>query len=307
MHSPILVTCSRGTVGSQVVKQLTASGRQVKAGVHAAPTEAGTSASVQEVHCDFSKPISVRRALEGVQAVMLITPVCPESADYAMAFIDEAKQAGVRQIVRLSGAIAADESGAALGRWHRAAEDHLVTSGIDYSILRPTLFMQNFATYYRPDSLGYLYVACGAGRANYVDARDVAESAVRIIEGGQSTNMRQLLTGPAPLSSGEVAAALSASAGRKIASAQITPRQAALAMRLMGMPQWAVAAFKEIHELMWAGFYASSPSDAMARLLEGPPRSIQKFAADYSDAFATGGAGWASSIAARLLVRVAPR
>jgi uncharacterized protein YbjT (DUF2867 family) len=261
---------------------------------------------VQEVIFDFDQKASVQRALVGVETVLLITPVCPESAEYAVQFIDEAKRSGVRHIVRLSGLIAGSSSETMLGRWHASAEDHLVRSGIAYSILRPTLFMQNFATYYRPDAMGYFYVASGAGRANYVDVRDVAEVAARLIEHGPISSEPFTVTGPAGLPSSDVAHALSAAAGRKIVSGRITPRQAALAMRLMGMPRWAVAAFRQIHELMCEGFY-DRVSDAVMEQTNRQPRPFTLFASDYASVFAGRGAGWASSLAAQMLVRVAPR
>jgi uncharacterized protein YbjT (DUF2867 family) len=306
MKHPVLVTCSRGTVGTSVVQRLAAAGVGVRAGVHALSREATKTPLVSEVICDFEQRASVQRALADVESVILITPVCPESAEYAARFIDEAKQTGVRHIVRLSGLIAASGSETTLGQWHASAEGHLVQSGIAHSILRPTLFMQNFATYYRPDALGYFYVASGTGRASYVDARDVAEVAAHLIEHGPVSSEPLTLTGPAALHSSDAAHALSVVAGRKIVNGRITPRQAALAMRLMGMPGWAVAAFRQIHDLMCDGFY-DCVSDAVMEKTNAQRRPFERFASDYASVFAGRGAGWASSIAAQVLVRVAPK
>jgi uncharacterized protein YbjT (DUF2867 family) len=306
MKHPILVTCSQGAVASRVIPRLASAGVGVKAGVRTLRREAGNTPFVQPVVCDFAQRASVQRALAEVETVFLVTPVSPKSADHAAQFIDEAREAGVRHIVRLSGMIAASGTETLLGRWHASTEDHLARSGIPCSILRPTLFMQNFATYYRPDAMGFFYVACGSGRANYVDVRDVAEVATHLVERGAACPAPLTLTGPAALRVGEVADALSAAAGRSIVSGRITPRQAALAMRLMGMPRWAVAGFRQIHELMCEGFY-DSVSGAVPEQTGRPPRSFARFASDHASVFAGRGAGWTSSLAARALVRVAPR
>jgi uncharacterized protein YbjT (DUF2867 family) len=237
---------------------------------------------------------------------VLITPVCPESAEYAIRFIDIAKSCGVQHVVRISGAIAELGSSTMLGSWHRSVEEHLSRSGLSFSVVRPTLFMQNFASYYRPDSLGYFYLPSGEGRANYIDARDIADVVVHLIQTGVESTAPLLLTGPAPLHRTEVARLFSAATGRKIRSGRITPRQAALGMRLMGLPRWAVGAFREVHELICEGFYESR-SDVVLEKSWHQPRSLSVFACDNAAAFETPNAGWASSLAAKVLVGLAPR
>ena len=69
------------------------------------------------------------------------------------------KARGVTRIVKLSAIGSDSEPGIQLGRWHRAIERHLESSGLGYTILRPNNFMQNFMGYYPPDKQGNLYVA----------------------------------------------------------------------------------------------------------------------------------------------------
>jgi uncharacterized protein YbjT (DUF2867 family) len=304
-HS-ILVTCSHGTVGNKTVQRLAAAGLRLRAGVHAMKAVPTATGNVQPVLCDFDQRASVQRALAGVETALLITPVCPAAVDYAARFIDDARECGVRHVVRLSAVVATSNTSAMLGQWHASTELHLVRSGIAHSILRPTLFMQNFATYYRPDSLGYFYVASGMADANYIDARDVADVAAHLLEHGPRSDGPLMLTGPASLCSSDVAVALSQAAGRQIMNGRITPRQAAVAMRLIGMPGWATTAFRQIHELMCEGFYDCT-SFAVLEETGRTPRTIARFASDHKAFFASPGSGWANSLAARLLLRIAPR
>jgi uncharacterized protein YbjT (DUF2867 family) len=304
MKHTVLVTCARGTVGAETVGRLASAGLDVKAGVRTAGELGMRHPRVREVVCDFENRSSLQAALDGVQSLVLITPVDPASADYAARSIDAAKVAGVQHIVRLSGAIAT-LADTALGSWHASAESHLARSGIPHSVLRPTLFMQNFATYYRPDSLGYFYVASGDACANYVDVRDVADVAAHLVETRAVSTSPLLITGPEPIRSKDVALCLSAVSGRTIRSGRISPRQAALAMRLMGLPRWAVAAFRQIHELICEGFYDCT-SNAVSHAVARPPRSVSEFASDHAATFADPGAGWPASLGARILLHLAP-
>jgi uncharacterized protein YbjT (DUF2867 family) len=305
MEPRVLVTCANGTVGSEVVARLLAAGRSVRAGVRrkawAKESERSGGATVE---CDFERTETLKRALCDIDSAVLITPVSPRSVDDAIRFIDLARRAGVRRIVRLSGAIASDTSGAALGRWHRAAEEYLTASGLEHVVVRPTLFMQNFIRYYRPDALGNIYLPSGAARINHVDAHDVAQVLANLAAPGAAGAGRTFLaTGPQALCAAELAVVLSDAAGRSVRSARIAPRQAAIAMRTMGMPLWAVRAFQEVHELMRDGFY-DFDAPTIAQICNRPPCSFTAFARREAGLLRQPGAGFAMSIAARFLVRL---
>ena len=60
--------------------------------------------------------------------------------------VDEAKRAGVQRIVKLSVYGAAEEA-FTFARWHRGVEKHIEASGLAWTFLRPSGFMQNFFNY----------------------------------------------------------------------------------------------------------------------------------------------------------------
>jgi uncharacterized protein YbjT (DUF2867 family) len=62
--------------------------------------------------------------------------------------VKEAKKNDVKYIVKLSVMGADAEPGNTIGRLHRQEERIIKESGIPYSFLRPTAFMQNFVNYY---------------------------------------------------------------------------------------------------------------------------------------------------------------
>ena len=59
-------------------------------------------------------------------------------------------------------------------RSHAEVESHLRHSGIAYTIVRATVFMQNHLQLLAGRGKGVIYGASGEGKASLVDARDVA-------------------------------------------------------------------------------------------------------------------------------------
>jgi hypothetical protein len=119
----ILITGASGTVGSEVVKALAASGARMRAGYRTRPQN--VPAGVESVALDYERPETIRPALAGVEAVFLLSSsVQPERN-----VVDEARCAGVKRIVKLSVLGAAQEA-FSFARWHRPVERHIEASGL---------------------------------------------------------------------------------------------------------------------------------------------------------------------------------
>src|SRR5207247_7680133 len=99
---------------------------------------------------DFENEKTFAELLEGVDKVFLLPPLMPNQVEVANAFVDAAKRAGVRHIVKLS-AMGADASPPyTFGNWHGANEHHIRASGLASPLLRPNYFSQRFVTYFPP-------------------------------------------------------------------------------------------------------------------------------------------------------------
>ena len=99
----ILVTGATGNVGSRVVHELRGRGAPVRALVRDAARGADRlGAGVELAVGDFADPASMRRALAGVDAVLLSCGNQPAQAELEAAAIDAADAAGVRRVVKLS-------------------------------------------------------------------------------------------------------------------------------------------------------------------------------------------------------------
>ena len=116
----ILVTGATGTVGSEVVKQLTSissssssSGHKIRAAVHsknkADKLKQFDDKRVEIVELDYTKPETVSDALNKVDKLYLQTLPVPDVTDICFNLVKEAKKNNVKYIVKLS-AMGADSS-----------------------------------------------------------------------------------------------------------------------------------------------------------------------------------------------------
>lgn len=288
MSNTILVTGATGTVGTQVVRALNEkAGVQIRVGVRDLATSASLKSDrVTPVALDWSQPETVHAALAGVDRAFLLTPFVPNQVEIGMAFVDAAKKAGVRHLVKLS-AIGCDiEPGIQLGRWHRAIEKHVEASGLPWTFLRPNNFMENFIGYYPPQADGNIYLPFGDASVSWIAARDIgAVAAVALTEDvSKHAGKAYTLTGSEALSVKQVAAQLSTATGRTINYVDVPEEGARNAMLAAQMPAWMVDAMMELHAIDKAG-YAAEVTPVVEQLLGRAPQKLADFARENAAAW----------------------
>src|SRR5437764_5338503 len=204
MAETILVTGATGTVGSEVVKQLSAKGETIKAAVRSANDNTfGNLSGVQVVQIDYNKPDALATAFKGVEKLFLLTPFQSNMVDLTSNLVSEAKNARIKYIVKQSVMGADSEPGITPGLLHRQAEKIIEESGIPFTFLRPNFFMQNFVNFYSPmiKSQRALYSPAGDAKVSFVDVRDIAAVAVQaLISDNQHKGKAYNITGPEALS-----------------------------------------------------------------------------------------------------------
>ena len=250
MAETILVTGATGTVGSEVVKQLLLSAKGpkeeniiVKAAARAANEDTFRNLGVQAVELDYNKPDTLSAALRGVDKLFLLTPFQSNMVDLTSNLVNEAKNAGVKYIVKQSVLGADAEPGITPSRLHRQAEKIIEESGIPFTFLRPNFFMQNFITFYSHfiKTQGAFYVPAGDAKASFVDVRDIAAVAVQALLSGSSKNSESNhtrkaydITGGEALSYGQTAEILSKEIGKTMKYVNISDEDARKGMKDMG-------------------------------------------------------------------------
>ena len=283
--SAILVTGAGGTVGTQVVKSLGAAGVPFRAAYHSeAKAAAARRDEIDAVRVEYGEPDTVRQALRGMSALILIGPVSERLVELESAVIAQAAAAGVKRIAKLS-VWRASEEGYAFARWHRACEKQVEASGIPYTFLRPNGFMQNFVTYHGESirTQSAIFLAAGHSKSSFIDVRDIAEVAVKVLAEPGHEGRAYDLSGPESLSYHQVANSLSIAAGRKISYVNVTEETLRGALAGQGYPAWLIDALVELQRYENDGL-SSDVLGSVQQILGRRATSFDRFARDYKSA-----------------------
>ncbi len=140
--------------------------------------------------------------MQGIRAAYGATSDEEHAVAEFQGFLDLAKLAGVERVVRLSAMSADPQAKSDLSRRHGLREKALEKSGLAWTHLRPTWFMQMMLEY-APD--GRLDLPGGDGRIGWIDTRDIAAVAVAALTQDGHVGKIHELTGPAALSYQELA------------------------------------------------------------------------------------------------------
>jgi uncharacterized protein YbjT (DUF2867 family) len=281
----ILVTGATGKVGREVVRQLSAAAVPLRALVRD-PVRAShiRLPGVEIAVGDLARPESLDAALAGVDRMFLCSAADPGQVDLQRNGIEAARRAGVQRVVKVSVAGGPD-AGTQIGRWHWTTEKELEASGLGFTMLRPTLYMQQMLVYAPAiASSGAFAAPLGAGEVAVVDARDVAAvAACALTEDGHDRKIYDL-TGPEALSFDAMGEAIGAATGRKVAYVHVPPEYARKQMLADGVPRW----LADDMLVLFASFregYGAAVSDTVQRVTRQKPRTFAAFARDSAPAF----------------------
>jgi uncharacterized protein YbjT (DUF2867 family) len=179
---PLILTMgAAGKFAGMVVPELARRGANVRGFVRRsdeidAPKAAGAT---EAVIGDLTDQASVRTAMEGVNQVFYIAPAfLPNEAEVGIRVVEAAKGAGVKRFV-FSSVIHPVLAELANHAAKAPVEDAVLSSGMEFTFLHPTLFFQSFAAgWRRVVESGVLAEPWSVEtRFSRVDYRDVAETA----------------------------------------------------------------------------------------------------------------------------------
>jgi len=234
MAETILVTGATGTLGSEVVRQLSNSTDvNIKAAARSVEKIKNLEGDkVKAVPIDYNKPESLKEALKNVDKLFLLTPDVPTAHELASNLVNEAKKAGVKYIVKQSVLGADEDADVGIMRQHRRAEKTIEESGIPYTFLRPNEFMQNFINFqgHSIKNNNVFYIPAQEAKVSIVDVRDIAAVAVEALTDNNGNvihkNKAHLITGPEAISYYQAADILTTETGKKIDYVSISDEDA---------------------------------------------------------------------------------
>lgn len=274
----ILVLGANGTVGSELSRLLAAQGETVVKATSRAPTAA------DQVQLDLRNHAGLSTAFNGVDRAFFLSPPGYTNQDVLLTpLIDEAKARGLKKVVLMSAMGANADESAPL----RKAERHLEASGLAYNIIRPNWFMQNFNTFWLQGirSAGQIFLPVGSAKGSFIDARDIAAVAARLLTSDTFANRDFDLTGSLALDHNEVAAILSQASGKPIGFTDIPPDAMLTALKEAGLPQDYAEFLLVILGYFKAG-YAERTTDHVQEITGQAPRTLAQYASDYKASWA---------------------
>jgi uncharacterized protein YbjT (DUF2867 family) len=282
MTAVVLVTGATGTVGRHVVGALADRDVTVRSGVRdpdAVPDELAAAGTA--VAFDFTKPETWGAALADVDAVFVVRPPGVDEAD-VKSFVDAVGRVGVDRVAYLS-ALGAETN--VLIPHHRI-EKRIAATGVDYTLLRASFFMQNLLEVHRRDVVerDEIFVPAGRGETSFVDARDVGEAAAVVLTEPGHADRAYDITGPEALDYGQVAAVFGDVLGRRVTYPNPSLVTYARRMRRRGHPLGFVALTCGIYTVARLGL-AGRVTDDSRRLLGRSPRRMRAFVEDHADDF----------------------
>lgn len=218
-------------------------------------------------------------ALEGVDTVFMVSG--HEAADRLeqhRAFVDAAVTAGVRQLVYLSFVGASATSGFTLGRDHAATEEHIRSSGLDWTFLRDNFYAEivpHFA-----DDAGVIRGPAGSGRFAAVSQRDVGAVVAHVLlDPREHIGRTYDLTGPEALTFDDATAILRHITGRPYRFVDETEDEARASRAHLGAPDWQVDAWISTYTAIRDGELRHVSGD-IGRLLGRPATSFDEAIAE---------------------------
>ena len=283
----ITVTGSTGTIGSELVRLLSAAGVDIRA-LHRDVRKTRTLPNVAWVRADLEDTRGLKVALDRTDRLFLLTGNEPDFARTQIGVVRAAEELGVRHVVKLSALGASDHSRSTIAREHWAVEQALLSTRLQWTILRPHAFMQNWlgdvAEWVRAE--GVIYAPIGDARVPFIDTRDIAVVAAEVLLHAEAhVGQKYVLTGGEAVGYADLADALSEATGRTIAYRPITMEEARARLTARGVAPTTIDAMLAIAAYQRAGGPTATISPNVERILGRPPRTIRDFARDYASRF----------------------
>ena len=259
---PILVIGGTGKTGRRVAARLQQRGLPVRIG-----SRNGTPPFDWEDRSTWAPALQGARAAYVSFYPDIAVPGAPEEiAELARV----ALAGGTRRLVLLSGR--GEEEA-------ERAEQELIASGADWTIVRCSWFSQNFSEDYFRDHVmaGELALPVGDVPEPFVDADDIADVAVAALTDDRHIGELYELTGPRLLTFADAAGEIGAAAGRDVRVAPVSEHEFADGLAHHGVPGDVISLLRYLFTVVLDGRNASL-ADGVQRALGRPARDFREFA-----------------------------
>ncbi|HET7723044.1 MAG TPA: SDR family oxidoreductase [Propionibacteriaceae bacterium] len=216
---------------------------------------------------------SARRALQGVDLLFMVSGA--ESVDRLAqhrTFVEAAAEAGVRHVVYTSFLGASPDATFTLARDHWHTEQYLRSSGMAWTFLRDSLYLDLLPAFAGED--GVIRGPADDGRFGGVARADVARVATTVLREPEAhAGATYDLTGPEAITLDEAAATITRVTGREYRFENETLEGAYASRAVYGAPQWQLDAWVSTYVAIARGELAAV-TDTVERLTGRRPLSL---------------------------------
>lgn len=281
---PILITGATGNVGREIINLLHKAGYPVRAGVVSIEEAQQLPVVVPWEIFDFTNPATYPAAFADVEKMFLMRP--PHITNIQRDIepvLTYAAQAGVKHIVFLS-LLGAEKNSFVP---HAKIEKCLLTGPVPYTLLRCGFFMQNLSTTHRQDIQEHsdIFIPAGQGKTAFIDVRDIAAAAAKILTEPGHEQKAYPLTGSQAFDYHEVARLMSQELGRPITYSNPSLPHFVWRFWRRGYPLRYVSVVAAIYITTRFGA-AATATPHLCDLLGREPISLTQFVHDYASAWA---------------------
>lgn len=261
----IAVTGATGQLGRLVLDELLTN--HEPAALVAVVRDAGKAGElrargVQVRVADYSDPASLEVALTGVDKLLLISgsEVGSRVAQHANV-INAAKAAGVNFIAYTS-VLAADTTDLILAPEHKATEELIRASGLEYTFLRNGWYTENYVqTVATARQTGAVVAAAGDGRVASAARADYAAAAAEVLSSAGHEGRVYELSGDCAWDFKELATALTEIAGREVVYQPVTAAELVEILTSAGFDQGTAGFLAALDAGTQAGLLAAVTGD----------------------------------------------
>ncbi|CAN5683418.1 NAD(P)H-binding protein [soil metagenome] len=264
-NNTTLVLGATGKTGRRVAARLR---------LHGVPVRAASRSS--ETAFNWSEPDGWDAALQGVSAVYVVPPSVPGPVHQ---FVARAEAAGVQRLVLLSGRGSDTWGDSTFGLDMRSAEEAVRQSSLEWTVLRPNNFYQNFdeELFHAPVVAGSLALPAGEVPEPFIDIEDVADVAAKVLlEPGRHTGQVYELTGPRSITFAEAVDLISRAAGRPVTYQQISTSEYIAALVEDGFTAEDAHHLADMYVMMARGLLADT-TEGVAAVLGREPRTFEDY------------------------------
>jgi uncharacterized protein YbjT (DUF2867 family) len=274
----ILVTGGTGNVGAEVVKEL----RKRKADIRLLVRKEGdpTPKGVEVVVGDLLDPVSVQKAMRGVEKLYLLNAVVPDELTQGLIAYDLARKLKLKHVVYHSVFRVDRFKDVPHFASKLAIENAMREFDVPFTIIRPNYFSQNDATLKDALSKAGTYpMPLGQVGVSAVDIRDIAEAAAIALTSDGHFGKTYNLNGPEVLSGPRMASIWSGLLGKEVRYSGDDMDAFEVQMRKRA-PSWSAFDIRMMFEGYLERGFVAEPGDVeiLTNLLGHAPRRYEEFA-----------------------------